>query len=100
MERKYEKKTAFSVIILLGVIAALAIIPSFFEFPSDGLEKVGEENDLPEGTAFGLGIADDYDFFGLGPIVGTLLAAILCFILVGGLFLLWTHISRRRSQQS
>lgn len=93
---KFEKKTTFGILSLLIILAILALIPSIFEFPGDGLEMVGEENSLPEGSSFELGIANDYDFLGLGPVFGTLLAAILCFVLIGGIYTLWIKVIQKK----
>ena len=93
---KFEKNTTLGILVLLSIITALALIPSVLDFPSDGLEKVGEENELPEGSSFELGIANDYDFLGLGPVFGTLIAALLCFVLIGAIYIIWFKIAQRK----
>ncbi|MHA1167802.1 MAG: hypothetical protein ACTSRU_08280 [Candidatus Hodarchaeales archaeon] len=103
-----NKKTLLGILSIVTVLALLSILPAVLEFPGDGLEHVGTEeftfNSLLEGIAevFSLGLADDYDFLGLGPIMGSILSAlfgtaILLFIF-GGIFII-LRIYRKRFKE-
>ncbi len=94
--RKY--KTIGGVFVLILVISLLALVASSFP---DGLSYVSENVYNLEGWSFKLGIMDDYDFLGLGGILGTLLSAIIGAILVSVLFFIPYGLYRlRRSKTS
>ncbi|MFW9997599.1 MAG: energy-coupling factor ABC transporter permease [Candidatus Odinarchaeota archaeon] len=98
----WNKKTVTGLAFLLGTFTILAIIPALFEFPTDGLDYVGSElfnfNQVISGIndAFRLGISDDYNFLGLGPVFGTVLAAILGVAIIIALFWLLKHFHSHR----
>jgi cobalt/nickel transport system permease protein len=71
-----------------GMVLILSIFALFASDDDDGLEYVGEENDFGEGSAFELGLFDDYTFLGNQGMLGTFLAAILGVIIISGLLLL------------
>lgn len=82
---KESNKPVFALSILLGILSILAL---FASSSPDGLEFVGISQDFGEGSAFGLGLADDYAFLGMENVVGTILSAILGVIILSGLFIL------------
>ena len=98
---KSINKTTISLGIILILFSILAVLAST---NPDGLERVGEEIGLSEGSSFQLGIADDYAFGGIDSFFGILLSAALGVSLLLGIFLLpvllVNEIRERRAIQS
>lgn len=60
---------------------------SLFAFPGpDGLESASQQLGIGGGSYFTLNIANDYDFMGLGSVLGTILSAFLGILLIVGFY--------------
>lgn len=73
----------------LGVLVLLLSTLALFASSSpDGLEFVGINLNFGEGSAFELGLADDYQFLGITSFLGTVLSALLGVVIIAGLMML------------
>ncbi len=70
------------------LLLLLSILSLFASSSPDGLARFGIDQGFGDGYAFGLGVANDYDFLGIGGIFGTLLSALLGVIIISGLLIL------------
>ena len=97
-----SSKRASIPFVAIGSLLLILSIVALFASPSpDGLSRVGEDLNLPEGSAFSLGIADDYSFLGQTSFIGTLLSALLGAVILLGLFgLPVMYWKERKAQQS
>lgn len=93
---KNSNKPMIGIGILLVILSLISLIASS---SPDGLEMVGLDLSFNEGTAFELGIADDYSFLGFEGIIGTLLSAVLGIVIIVGLIILPSFYFRERSNK-
>ncbi|MFW9929187.1 MAG: energy-coupling factor ABC transporter permease [Candidatus Thorarchaeota archaeon] len=93
---KESNKPILGLALLLFILSML----SLFSFPNpDGLSSATSQlfPNVPE-FFFKLGIANDYDFLGLGGFLGTILSAILGIIIISGVFILPTKYFKERKR--
>ncbi len=91
---KHSNRPLLGVSILLLILSILAI----FSFSNpDGLESASLKL-FPDASSqfFYLGIANDYDFMGLGPVLGTFLSALFGILLLASLYFIPASFSRSK----
>lgn len=84
-----------------GLLFSLSFLSLFAFSDPDGLESAGLQL-FPNASSFyfQLGLANDYDFMGLGPILGTLLSAFLGILIIFGLYFIPASFITAKKQQT